>query len=123
MCLMASGSLLPSIDHLDNKVDKYLLYYSYEWYKEFYNLYSELDAKLFVQLRSSHVQHPYTSLPLVVVASLDPGIIELCFRKSSCEYFFMLVGNLYYLYKLSPSRFYPSHVTFGQCHMNERIHN
>ena len=61
MCLMASGSLLPSIDHLDNKVDKNVLYYSYEWYKEFYNLYSELGAKLFVQLRSAHVLHPYTS--------------------------------------------------------------
>ena len=59
---MASGSLLPSIDHLDNKVDKNVLYYSYEWYKEFYNLYSELGAKLFVQLRSAHVLHPYTSL-------------------------------------------------------------
>ena len=55
MCLMASGSLLPSIDHLDNKVDKYLLYYSYEWYKEFYNLYSELGAKLFVQLSIDQV--------------------------------------------------------------------
>ena len=51
MCLMASGSLLPSIDHLDNKqVDKNVLYYSYERYKEFYNLYSATGAKLFVQL-------------------------------------------------------------------------
>ena len=50
MCLMSSGSLLPSIDHLDNKVDKNVLYYSYEWYKEFYNLYSATGAKLFVQL-------------------------------------------------------------------------
>ena len=63
MCLMASGSLLPSIDHLDNKVDKNVLYYSYEWYKEFYNLYSDLDAKLSVQLRSLHVQHPSLLFP------------------------------------------------------------
>ena len=56
MCLMASGSLLPSIDHLDSKhVDKNVLYYSYEWYKEFYNLYSELGAKLFVQLSIDQV--------------------------------------------------------------------
>ena len=99
MCLMASGSLLPSIDHLDNKVDKNVLYYSYEWYKEFYNLYSELGAKLFVQLRSSHVLHPYTSLPQVVVASLDPGIIELCFKKSSCEYYFLQCSYSYSIYK------------------------
>merc|ERR1712121_367588 len=32
--------------------------------------------------------------------SLDPAVIELCFKKSSCEYYLMLVGNLYYLYKL-----------------------
>ena len=31
---------------------------------------------------------------------VGPGIIELCPKKSSGECYFMLVGDLYYLYKL-----------------------
>ena len=57
--------------------------------------------------RSAHVLHTLLSLKLhqggirpAGCCLLDPGIIELCFKKSSCEYYFMLVGNLYYLYKL-----------------------
>ena len=36
--------LQQNIDPLDNKVDKNVLYYSYKWYKELYNLYSATGA-------------------------------------------------------------------------------